>query len=92
MCENLRALVLSVAPGLLRSDLVKCLLKSAQTRAKAGHPPRIITFACSSMLAPTDLVALEGLRECVERVGLLLGYDTPDWSLNEYFSNCVQDA
>ena len=88
-CKSLRALVLSITPGLPTSYLVRCLLKAAQTRAKAGHPLRTVTFACSSTLAPTDLAVLEGLRKCVERVELLLGDDTLDWNLDKYFLNCV---
>jgi len=88
-CKSLRALVLFVAPGPPRFDLVRLLLKAVRIRAKAGHPLRTVTFACSSVLAPTDLAALEELRGCVARVELLLGDDTLDWNLDNYFLNGV---
>lgn len=87
MCKSLRTLVLSVTPRSPTSDIVKRLLDVAKTRAKAGLLLRTVTFACPSVLAPNDLTALEGLRECVQRVELLLGDDTLDWNLDKYFLN-----
>ena len=84
-CKNLRTLVLSVAPSLFTSDLVRRLLGIAQTRAKAGLSFKAITFACRLSPAKTDLETLEELKECVVRVELLLGDDALDFNLDKYF-------
>ena len=84
-CKNLCTLVLFVAPSLFTSDLAKRLLDIVQTRAKAGLSFKAITLACRLSLAQIDLETLEGLKECVGRVELLLGDDALDFNLNKYF-------
>ena len=85
--RSIHTLVLFVVPSLLTSDLVTRLFSIARVRARAGFPLKTITFACPSVLTPYDLTALEGLKEYVERVELLLGDDALDWNLDKYFLN-----
>jgi len=88
-CESLHTLVLFIYPYLFTSSLLGLLLETAQTRAEAGLSFRTVTFAYPSALKQGDLMVLEGLRGCVERVELLLGDDALDWNPDVYFLNGV---
>lgn len=87
--KSLRVSVLFIALSLLTSNLVRCLLDNARACAEVGLLLTTITLAYPSTHTPDDLAAVEKLRECVERVGLLFEDEVLDWNLDKYFLDGV---